>query len=152
MKVPRYEYSTESEAELFTFTSEGTKGNVKKLVVYSQMLQEDIYNLAFGDYDEETNSIDDTVITNNNDSQKVLATVASTLYAFTDKHPNVWVYATGSNSARTRLYRMGITTNLEEILQDFEVYGLFEDAGDNLKKAKNTKHFWLNENYIKFVL
>lgn len=73
MKLPRYEYVTESEAELFKFTSEGTKGSIKKLVVYSQMLQRDIYNLAFGDYDEETNSINDTVITNNNDSQKVLA-------------------------------------------------------------------------------
>lgn len=82
MKLPRYEYSTESEAELFKFTSEGIKGSIEKLVVYSQMFQQDVYNLAFGDYDKETNSIDDTVITNNNDSQKVLATVASTLYVF----------------------------------------------------------------------
>lgn len=115
MKLPRYDYSTESEAELFTFTSEGIKGNVKKVVVYSQMLENDIYNLAFGDFDEETGSINDTVITNNNDSRKVLATVASTLYVFTDKYPDVWVYAMGSNSARTRLYRIGITANIEEI-------------------------------------
>ena len=62
MKLPRYEYSTESEAELFKFTSEGAKGNIKKLVVYSQMIPDDVYNLAFGDYDEETASIDDIVI------------------------------------------------------------------------------------------
>ena len=71
MKLPKYEYYTESEAKLFKFTSEGPKGKIKKLIVYSQMLQDDIYNLAFGDYDEETDSINDTVITNNNDSQKV---------------------------------------------------------------------------------
>lgn len=141
MKLPRYDYSTEGEAKLFKFTSEGIKGNIKKLVVYSQMLQEDVYNLAFGDYDEATNSIDDTVITNNNDSQKVLATVASTLYAFTDKHPNVWVYATGSNSARTRLYRMGITANLEAILEDFEVYGLSDDAWRQFEKGKEYEAF-----------
>jgi len=141
MKLPRYEYSTEGEAELFKFTSEGIKGSVKKLVVYSQMFQKDVYNLAFGDYDEETNSIDDTVTTNNNDSQKVLATVASTLYVFTDKHPNVWVYATGSNSARTRLYRMGITTNLEKILEDFEVYGLSADAWREFEKGKEYEAF-----------
>jgi len=136
MKLPRYEYVTESEAELFKFTSEGRKGNIKKIVVYSQMLQNDIYNPAFGDYDEETNSINDTVITNNNDRQKVLATVASTLYVFTDKHPNVWVYATGTNSARTRLYRMGITTNLEEILKDFEVFGLNDSTWQEFEKGK----------------
>ena len=141
MKLPRYEYSTESEAELFKFTSEGIKGNIKKLVVYSQMLQEDVYNLAFGDYDKETNLINDTVITNNNDSQKVLATVASTLYVFSDKHPNVWIYATDSNSARTRLYRMGITTNLEEILEDFEVYGLYKDTWQKFEKGKEYEAF-----------
>jgi hypothetical protein len=136
MKLPRYEYSTESEAELFIFTSEGRKGNIKKLVVYSQTLQKDIYNLAFGDFDEETNSINDTVITNNNDSQKVLATVASTLYVFTDKHPDFWIYVTGSNLARTRLYRMGITTNLEEILEDFEVFGLSDDIWREFENGK----------------
>jgi hypothetical protein len=141
MKLPRYEYVTESEAELFKFTSEGIKGNIKKLVVYSQMLQKDIYNLAFGDYDEETNSINDTVITNNNDSQKVLATVASTLYVFTEKHPNVWVYAAGSNAARTRLYRIGIATNLEEIVEDFEVYGLSGDTWQEFKKGNEYEAF-----------
>ena len=141
MNLPRYEYLTESEAELFKFTSEGVKGSIKKLVVYSIMLENDVYNLAFGDYDEQTNSINDTVITNNNDSQKVLATVASTLYVFTDKHPNVWVYATGSNTARTRLYRIGITTNLEAILEDFEVFGLSGEAWREFEKGKEYEAF-----------
>lgn len=141
MKLPKYEYYTESEAKLFKFTSEGPKGKIKKLIVYSQMLQDDIYNLAFGDYDEETDSINDTVITNNNDSQKVLATVVSTLYVFTNKHPNFWVYATGSNSARTRLYRMGITTNLEEILADFQVYGLSDENWQEFEKGKKYEAF-----------
>jgi hypothetical protein len=101
MKLPRYEYLTEGNAELFTFISEGPKGSVKKLIVYTQMLEKDIYNLAFGDYNEDTGRIDDRVITNNNDSQMVLTTVASSLYVFTDKHPKIWVYATGSNTART---------------------------------------------------
>ena len=105
------------------------------------MFENDIYNLAFGDYNEETNSINDAVITNNNDSQKVLATVASTLYVFTDKHPNFWVYATGSNSARTRLYRMGINTNLEEILEDFKVFGLSDETWREFEKGKEYEAF-----------
>jgi hypothetical protein len=141
MKLPRYDYLTEGNAELFKFNSHGIKGEIKKLVVYTKMLEEDIYNLAFGDYDEETDSINDQVITNNNDSQKVLATVASTLYVFTEKHPLVWVYATGSNHARTRLYRMGITTNLEEITIDFVVYGLIEDVWYEFEKEKNYEAF-----------
>ncbi|MEO6722188.1 MAG: hypothetical protein ABIN67_17610 [Ferruginibacter sp.] len=136
MKLPKYEYFTEGEAKLFKFTSEGPKGKIKKIIVYSQMLQDDIYNLAFGDYDEENNLINDTIITNNKDSQKVLATVVSTLYVFTNKYPNFWVYATGSSSARTRLYRIGITINLEEILADFEVFGLSDKTWREFEKGK----------------
>ncbi len=33
MKLTRYEFSTEGQAELFKFTSEGPKGSIKKLVV-----------------------------------------------------------------------------------------------------------------------
>lgn len=39
MKLPRYEYLTEGNAELFTFVSEGPKGSIKKLIVYTQMLE-----------------------------------------------------------------------------------------------------------------
>ena len=141
MKLPRYESLTEGNAELFTFVSEGPKGSIKKLIVYTQMLEKDIYNLAFGDFNEDTGKIDDRVITNNNDSQKVLTTVASSLYVFTDKHPNVWVYATGSNTARTRLYRRGITANIDEILADFEVYGLQNDLWQPFEKGEDYEAF-----------
>lgn len=105
------------------------------------MLDSDIYNLAFGDYDETTGTIDDKVITNNDDSLKVLSTVASTLYVFTDKHPNVWVYATGSNALRTRLYRIGIANNLAEIILDFDVYGLLKDKWVIFEKGINYEAF-----------
>ena len=141
MKLPRYEYLTEGNAELFTFVSEGPKGSIKKLIVYTQMLEKDIYNLALGDFNEDSGKIDDRVITNNNDSQKVLTTVASSLYVFTDKHPNVWVYATGSNTARTRLYRRGITANIDEILADFEVYGLQNDLWQPFEKGEEYEAF-----------
>ena len=141
MKLPRYEYFTEANAELFTFVSEGPKGSIKKLIVYTQMLEKDIYNLAFGDFNEDTGKIDDQVITDNNDSQKVLTTVASSLYVFTDKHPNVWVYAAGSNTARTRLYRRGITANIDEIFTDFEVYGLQNDLWQPFEKGEEYEAF-----------
>lgn len=141
MNLSKYEYLTEANAELFKFTSKGPKGEIKKIILYSQMLEKDVYNLAFGDYDDVTESINDQIITNNNDSNKVLATVAATLYVFTDKHPNVWIYATGSNSARTRLYRIGITNNFEEIIEDFEIFGLCEDVWLKFEIGKNYEAF-----------
>lgn len=127
MNRPKYLYKSEEEFRVYSFYSEGIKGLVKKMVVFSYTGENDIYNLGFGDYNSETKTIDDEIITNNGDSLKVLATVASTVYAFTEKHPNALVFATGSNNVRTRLYRMGITNNLEEIKADFEVYGLRVD-------------------------
>lgn len=93
-----------------------------------------LFNLAFGDKDEHTGEINDTVISNNNDSEKVLATVVATLYAFTDKHPDAYVLATGRTKSRTRLYRMGITKYFDEIKKDYNIYGLRNEEWENFEK------------------
>jgi hypothetical protein len=124
MNKPKYLYKSEEEFKVYAFNSEGIKGVVKKMVIFSYIGESNIYNLGFGDYNADTKTIDDEIITNNGDSLKVLSTVASTVYAFTEKYPDALVFATGSNNVRTRLYRMGITNNLEEIKTDFEVFGL----------------------------
>jgi hypothetical protein len=144
MKYPRYEYKTEDELHFFEFISIGTKGSVKKIVEYSKLSVENIYNLAFGDYDEENDCINDKTITNNGDSKKVLATVVSTIYAFTGKYPEIWVFATGSTEVRTRLYRMGITNNLEEIQEDFYIYGM--------KIDETFEEFIVGEDYLGFLI
>ncbi len=109
---------------VFEFVSDGPKGQIHKIIQYSETNLKEYYNLGFGDRIADTDEIDDSVTTNNGDSKKVLATVAATVYAFTDKHPEAWIYATGSSKSRTRLYRIGITNFLDEISNDFEVYGL----------------------------
>lgn len=128
MKTPGYEYRSEGQLLLYEFTSEGPRGKVKKIVEYAETSVKGVYNLAFGDYDESTGEINDSIITNNGDGQKVLATVASTVYAFTGEYPDAWIYAKGNSPGRTRLYRIGIATNLVAILVDFEVYGLRDEV------------------------
>jgi hypothetical protein len=143
MKFPKYIYSTEDQLLYYEFTSEGPKGKIKKIVEYTPTSFENVYNLAFGDYDEEIDGINDTSVTNNGDSQKVLATVASTVYAFTGRYPNAVVHATGSTNVRTRLYRMGITNNLTEIAADFRVFGLKDDEWEE---------FIVGEDYEAFLI
>lgn len=77
--------------------------------------------------------IDDKVISNNGDSDQVLATVVAALYSFTDLNREVWVYATGSTKARTRLYRMGISKCIEEVQKDFHVFGQLEGEWEDFK-------------------
>lgn len=124
MKYPKYQYRSETSMAYYEFISEGPKGPIKKIVEYTETGTENVYNLGFGDYDEKTKTTNDISVTNNGDSLKVLATVASTVYAFTQKNPKAWILATGSTNVRTRLYRMGITNNLAEICEDFKVFGL----------------------------
>ena len=119
---------------IFEFTSEGPRGQIKKLVKYSETNLKDLYNLAFGDMDVKTSEINDKIISNNGDSDMVLSTVVSTVYAFTNKYPDAWVFATGSTKARTRLYRIGITKYLLEIKRDFQVFGLKDEEWEPFEK------------------
>ena len=138
MKLPKYALASSDKLTTFEFVSEGQKGIIHKIVRYQPTNLKDIYNLAFGDKDHTTGNIDDTVISNNGDSEKVLATVAATVYAFTDKYPDVWIYATGSTKSRTRLYRMGVTKFFSEVNDDFEVLG--EREGDWESFRKNVEY------------
>ena len=123
MKYPGYSYLSEDSRLFFEFFSEGPKGRILKLMEYTPTSTENVFNLGFGDYDEATDAINDFSVTNNGDSLKVSATVASTVYAFTDKYPDAWILATGNMAARSKLYRMGIANNLGEIRNDFAVFG-----------------------------
>lgn len=144
MKYPKYKYKADEDLHYYEFVSVGKKGEVKKVVEYSKMNIENFYNLGFGDFDEEKQEINDRAVTNNGDSLKVLATVASTVFAFTGKYPKANIFATGSTEVRTRLYRMGITNNLFEIQEDFHVYGMRQD--------ETFEKFVVGEDYIGFLL
>ena len=134
MKLPKYPLKAEKSLMIFELTSEGPRGQIKKLVKYSETNLKDLYNLAFDDMDVKTSEINDKIISNNGDSDMVLSTVVSTVYAFTDKYPDAWVFATGSTKARTRLYRIGITKYLLEIKRDFQVFGLKDEEWEPFEK------------------
>jgi hypothetical protein len=127
MKLDRYELTAGRGLTTFEFLSEGRKGKIVKVVQFRQMNLENLYNLAFGDKNADTGGLDDKVVTDNGDSEKVLATVVSALYAFADRYPDAWVYATGSTTARTRLYRMGINKYFDIVASDFEIMGEYQN-------------------------
>jgi hypothetical protein len=109
MKVEKYHLKSETNFTTFEFISEGPKGLIRKKIQFQQTSTPNLYNLAFGDTSPETGEVNDLVVSNNSDSEKVLGTVVAAVYAFFDKYPEAYVFATGSSDARTRLYRIGIT-------------------------------------------
>jgi hypothetical protein len=144
MQYDAYQLEASNSLLIFEFVSEGPKGSIRKRVQYQKINRKHIYNLAFGDIDPTTDEFDDTVITDNNDSEKVLATVAATVYLFIEKHPKAIIYIKGSTLARTRLYRIGISANLEEINKSFDIYGLLDNIG--------WTQFDKNKNYSAFLI
>lgn len=143
MNLPRYTLSSDVDLVTFEFISEGVKGKIHKLIQFTPTNLKGIYNLAFGDKDLKTGKIDDQIISNNGDSEKVLATVVSAIYAFSEKNEETMIYATGSTESRTRLYRIGITKYLEEANRDFEIFGELEDSWELFER---------NKDYLGFLL
>ena len=136
MKLDWYELKSDDQLTTFTFLSEGPKGKIEKLIQFSLVNQNGLYNLAIGNKNSETGEIDDLSVSNNGDTDKVLATVVASLYAFFEYHPDAYVYATGSTLARTRLYRVGITRFFEEMEQDFYLYGQTKDGLTKFEAGK----------------
>lgn len=141
--LPHYTLESDESLTTFEFISVGKKGEITKAVQYAETNLKSFYNLGFGDKNAQTGEIDDQIISDNGDSQKVLATVAATVYIFTEKYPSAWVYATGSTKSRTRLYRRSLTNNLTAILQDFELYGQLEGEWQEYSRGIDYEAFLL---------
>lgn len=140
MNLPKYPVNADDEHFLYEFYSEGPRGSIKKTVIYSQ-IEGNLFNLAFGDWNEKLQKLDDSIRSNNGDRDKILATVASTAIDFTDRFPQSEIFTEGSTPARTRLYQMGISDNLEEIRKDFEIHGYREQNWVLFRKGINYEAF-----------
>ena len=142
MEQEQYPIRANSQVNVYEFVSFGNKGHISKRIEYYPLDESKLFfNLSFVDVDSVTGEISDRAVSNNGDSQKVLATVAATTIDFTDRYPDAVVYATGSTPARTRLYRMGIANNLQDIESYFEVYGLKNGMWEFFKIGKDYEAF-----------
>ncbi len=143
MQQEKYDYATNEDLLNFVFDSVGPKGTIKKIIRFTARNANGItyFNLGFGDLNIETGKIDDLIITDNKDRDKILATIASAVLDFTSQFPDIMVYAQGSTPSRTRLYQMGIASNLEEIAQLLDVYGFHTDSWSKFERNVNYEAF-----------
>lgn len=120
------------------FISLGKKGPIVKRIVFSPIEIDNVYNLEFGDVDE-NGEVNDSVISDNGDRNKILATLVDAVGRYTRKYPERWVIFRGSTGARTRLYRMAISLNLDELVEKFLIYCYLEQSGDIVPFSKGLK-------------
>lgn len=100
-----YEFERKGTELVFCFTSEGVRP-IEKTVRFSKIhkLGQTYYNLAFGDYDSETDQLDDKVVTDNGDMRRVLRTVVSIVEVFFSEHPTERLHIDGSDAIRHSYY------------------------------------------------
>ena len=143
MNADKYPVISSEDHTAFEFLSEGPNGTIKKIIHY-QKITSTVFNLAFGDWDEENLTLWDLARSNNADRDKVLATVAFTIFEFMDNHPEAIVIAQGATPSRTRLYQMGIKANWKEISLLFRVKGLIEGVWSDFEMTKNYEAFLIS--------
>lgn len=152
MDLEKYPFivNTENEVITYQFTSAGAKGEILKIVQFSQ-IEGDFYNLAFGDYCTKTNLLDDLSVSSNGDRDKVLATVANCVVEYSRLYPERKIYATGSTPSRTRLYQMGIAKYIQQIKEDFDVFGFHEGKWIPFQTKINFHSFLLSRKTNTFT-
>lgn len=140
MDLPKYNYEFNETYSVYEFVSEGPKGSVHKIVRYTKV-DDNVFNLGFGDLDGQTGRVNDSVVTDTKDAAKVLATVAETVYAFYNHYPNAHVIIKGSTPSRTRLYKMAIVLHWHEISTALNVSGLLAGEREPFEAACNYEAF-----------
>jgi hypothetical protein len=136
----RYQFHTNNSFLDYEFESIGPKGVIKKVARFSK-IGDNIYNFGFGDLDESTGEINDTVVSNNKDGDKVLVTVASIIETFTSVYINASVFIKGTTAARTRRYQMGINKYWPQISPVFEIFGFIKGIWELFQPGENYDAF-----------
>jgi hypothetical protein len=138
-----YPYSTNKSFLDYEFNSWGGKGVIKKVARFTQIvgMGSDIYNFGFGDLDEKTGEISDTIVSNNGDAEKVLRTVAVIITDFAAVYPDASIFIQGTTPSRTRRYQIGINRFWTDIGVDFKVWGLKEGRWCIFRPGENYEAF-----------
>jgi len=142
MNLERYPVVADSNYLMYKFLSRGPNGSIAKIVFYREV-DDHVFNLEFGDWDVGKQEVDDKARSNNNDRNKVIATVAGTVIEFIKYYPRATVFAKGSTPARTRLYQIGIFANWPEISQRFVIQGFINGEWQVFQQGINYQAFLL---------
>lgn len=124
MKHKYYHLTASADYLSFTFQSLSAFRIVDKKIEFVQISHK-VYNLAFGDLKNEID-FDDLVVTDNKDSEQILATVVQAILVFLEVYPDCVIYFTGSTLSRTRLYRIILAREFFNWRDRFDVYGFCE--------------------------
>ena len=140
MSQPAYPIRTTDNRLQFVLESTSHDRVVQKQIEFTPFsINANIYNLAFGDLNE-WEELDDLTVSDNQDMERVLATVIQAVLFFLETYPDKTVFFTGSTAARTRLYRAAIS----RVIADYEnlaVEGILDSGAESFQPNKPYQAF-----------
>ncbi len=134
-----YELYPSKEEHLFYFVSEGSRGRILKLIHFTPTRYKR-WNLAFGDY--RNGYLDDQVVSNNDDLQKIMKTIIQAAYDFCEIYPERSIEIVPVDEKRKTLYNAIVRRNFETFSKSFVIKG---------EKGKRLFAYNPKENYDAFV-
>lgn len=142
----------------YFFISKGYE-SIIKIIDYQYVQQyenHNIYNLAFGNYDAENDTVVDDANSNNGDVYTVFNTVLSSITKFFEVFPNDKIIVQGSDSTqefldkckqncakncrdkkcrkfnqRLRIYKNYVDKNYDDLIKEYTFYGGYKDEFQN---------------------
>ena len=143
MELESYEMRKKKDGLEYVFYSEGPKGRIAKAVRFQHRpeLGREVYNLAFGDYDEHTDRLDDKIVSDNGDRERILYTIANAAIDFFKKRPLGIIMVRGTTKSRVRLYQIKIAFFWTEIRAHYEVLGKYQGKWTPFEKGVNYEEF-----------
>lgn len=139
MNHPGYDLTVSEDRLRYDFASEGPRGSIRKVIEYSYVPWLGMWNLGFGDFDTATGQVSDSIITDNGDGRKVMATVIRTVPDFFSFRPGETVIFTGSDERRTRIYKRIILQYSAEFSDHFIIRGL--DSNGDEHSIETDSHY-----------
>ncbi|MDR0294910.1 MAG: hypothetical protein LBH91_01790 [Prevotellaceae bacterium] len=140
MNIDKYDIFTDSLVDYYFF-SEGPNGKIKKQVCFRKSGLENYYQLSFGDVIK--GNIQEDVVSDNKDTDKVLATIMWIIIKFLQQSSFFHIRFTGLTKARNRLFNKWIEQNYNEITQYIYIYGYKRDKWEK---------FYPNRYYEAFLI
>ena len=144
MNVKPYAVSYDSKRITFGFESVSNRQIIEKIVLFSPLDETAaVFNLALCDLDE-NGELKDDIVSNNDDVEKVMATMIIIIELFFEANPDKKVFFEGNSPARTRLYQIVINKTFDN-LPSFLIEGITENKVERFQKNKNYTAFFVSK-------
>lgn len=114
------------QKDVYWFISSGKQGDIYKGVIFQQLPDYNRFNLAMGDIKLRTGQMEFDELSGNGDARKVFATIGEIVEEYTKIYPDRIILVSGNTDEKKRSYSFMTGWYLDDILNDFDVWGAKE--------------------------